>query len=526
MILHNARIHTMDQALPTASALAIAGGRILGGVDSREDVIASHAHERIDLQGATVVPGLVDAHVHFRSWAASRTRVDLRDASSFDGVVEAVRVHADGLDAGGWVLGGGWRDELVPRDVDVAAALEQAAGGRPSALVSKDGHALWTTARALEQLGIHDVDVQLGIPGGVIERTTDGRFAGVLRELSAWAVRRLLPDDDITIAVLAKAMRDANRRGVTAVHDMDGAVGFRAWRQLEAERGLTLRVWQYFLDSELEHLGELGMTAGFGSPRLRVAGIKAFADGTLGSGTAWLHEPELGDAPRGAVVITGKVELRALALDAARAGLPLAVHAIGDGAFTAVVDALEHTHGAWSTLPAPPRVEHAQLARASDIQRAARLGIAMSVQPSQLVNDRDEADRRWGHERCASAFAFRTMIEAGTLVALGSDAPIEDVNPLAALHAATARDGGAHGLAPSRGAWHPAQAISPVAALVASTAAAADIVGAGAELGRLVPGRAADLVVLTDDPVTTPPGGVEVVATMVGGRWVYGSDAL
>jgi predicted amidohydrolase YtcJ len=309
---------------------------------------------------------------------------------------------------------------------------------------------------------------------------------------------------------------------------MDGSAALRSWRAVEDERGLALRVWVHLLADDLEHVEALGLGAGWGSDRLAIGALKLYADGTLGSGTALLHEPELpreGEQPRVGVAVVSGDELRSFARRAGAAGLPLAVHAIGDRAVSDVLDALEATQEHWSHLAMRPRIEHAQLMRSSDIARAAQLGIALAVQPAMLVRDRDEADARWG-ERTERAYAYRAMVDAGCGILLGSDAPIEDLRPLAAIHAAVARDGGAHGLGPSRGAWHPEQAIDPETALLASTAWPADATGVGHRLGRLVPGREADLVVLSDDPLTTPIGDIEIVATMVGGRWTYGAANL
>lgn len=542
MILDNANVLTMDAALPRAKAIAIAGGKILGGVDSREDAIASHAHERIDLKGLTIVPGFVESHCHFRAWALQRHRLQLDGAPSLDGLLDRVRVHAtvpavdDDLpgpprsieprESDEWILGGGWSNELLPAGTQVATLLDDAASGRPAALHSRDGHALWTTPRALERLGL-SLD-QLDVPGGVVERDASGEFTGVLREESAWIVRRVLPDDDLDMKVLATAMREAARRGVTSLHDMDGAVALRSWRSIEDERGLALRVWVHLLAADLPHIEALGLGAGWGSDRLAIGALKLYADGTLGSGTALVHEPELareGEQPREGVAIVPASELRSLARRAGAAGLPLAVHAIGDRAFTDVLDALEATREHWDHLAMRPRIEHAQLVRFDDLARAAKLGVALAVQPSMLVSDRDEADARWG-ERTERAYAYRAMVDAGCGILLGSDAPIEDLRPLAALHAATDRDGGAHELGDARGPWHPEQALDAETALLASTAWPADATGVGHRVGRLVPGREADLVVLSADPLSTPFADIEVVATMVGGRWTYGAANL
>lgn len=543
MILDNANVLTMDDALPRAKVLAIAGGKVLGGVDSREDAIASHMHERVDLEGMTVVPGFVESHCHFRAWALTRTRLNLAGSATIDDLVSRVRTRAGATSAPtpaststpsplpreseDWLLGGGWADELAGAGTNLAAALHDATDGRPAALHSRDGHALLVTTAALERLGLTPTDLE--VDGGVVERDSNGTFTGVLRERSAWMVRGRLPEDDLDTRVMATAMREASKRGVTSLHDMDGAAALRAWRNVEDERGLSLRAWVHLLVDDLAHAEALGLGSGWGSERLALGALKVFADGTLGSGTALLHEPELprdGHEPRAGVAITGSDELRMLARRAGAAGMPLAVHAIGDLAVTTVLDALEATREHWQHLAMRPRIEHAQLVRLDDLPRAAALGVALSVQPSMLVSDRDEATARWGSERTSRAYAYRSMVDAGCGILLGSDAPIEPLRPLAALHAAVARDGGAHGLTDAREPWHGEQALDPETALLATTAWPADATGESHRLGRLVPGREADLVVLSGDPLSEPIAGIEVVATMVGGRWTWGAANL
>ncbi len=545
MILDNANVLTMDDALPRSRVLAIAGGKVLGGVDSREDAIASHAHERIDLQGLTVVPGFVESHCHFRAWALQQHRLQLAGAGTHEHLLDRVRAHVRQAGANAdrpgapmqmqpraadaWVLGGGWADELLAASTPDLAALDAAADARPLALHSRDGHAMLVTERALEALALTLSD--LDAPGGIVERDAGGAFTGVLREESAWRVRRALPEDDLDTRVMATAMREAARRGVTSLHDMDGAAALRAWRSLEDERGLAMRVWVHLLVQDLPHVEALGLGAGWGSDRLALGAIKVFADGTLGASTALLHAPELprdGEEPRPGVTVTPADELRALARRAGAAGLPLAVHAIGDRAVADVLDALEATAEHWSHLPVRPRIEHAQLVRVEDQSRAAALGVALAVQPAMLVTDRDEADARWGDrtDRTDRAYAYRSMVDAGCEILLGSDAPIEDLRPLAAIHAAIERDGGPHGLGPVRGTWHREQSIDPETALLASTAWPADATGVSHRLGRLLPGRDADLVVLDGDPLVDPIADIQVVATMVGGRWTHGAANL
>ncbi len=491
MILDNANVLTMDDALPRAKVLAIAGGKVLGGVDSREDAIASHKHERVDLRGLTVVPGFVESHCHFRAWATRAQRIDLRGVSSADELYDQVARFDGAID--GWIIGGGWPNDLA--DSIDERRLAQAAGARSVALHARDGHTMATTRASVDRLALH----------------APGRFSGILREDDVQRVNRALPDD-ASVKAMATAMREAARLGVTSLHDMDGAAALRAWRRLEDERGLSLRTWVHARVDDLPHLEALGIGGGWGSDRLKLGALKVFADGTLGSGTALLHEPLDGSSVD---AVTAPNALRDLARRAGAAGVPLAVHAIGDRAFTDVLDALEATSEHWQHLPMRPRIEHSQLARVEDLARAASLGIALSVQPSMLVTDRELAIERWGEHRTARAYAYRSMVDAGCGLLLGSDAPVEALDPLAAIRAAVTRDG-----------WHPEQAIDPETALLASTAWPADAAGESHRLGRLVPGRDADLVVLSGDPLADALDDIEVVATMVGGRWTYGAANL
>jgi predicted amidohydrolase YtcJ len=523
VILDNANILTMDEALPRISALAIAGGYVLGGVDSREDAIASHAHERVDLDGMTVVPGFVDAHVHTSGVAIDQSLVPLGEATNIDDVLSIVRATAGNAPdvSTDWCIGRGWRDELIARQQARPDTLHDAAGERPCVLIAQDGHSIWITEHALLELGISWSDLEL--PGGVVERTPDGSPTGIVREASAAFIRERIPFPAPTTSQLARIVRDAARLGVTCIHDLDGAAGLRTWRALDRERGLQVRVVQHLLATDLPHAAALGVDGGFGSDRLRIGGIKVFLDGTLGSGTAWMHAR--GDQPARGVALLDREQLEELARDAAAAGFPLLIHAIGDAACTTAVDALAATSEQWSRLHACPRIEHAQVMRIEDMRRCAELGIALSIQPSHLLTDRDLAERAWA-DRLDDAYAWQAMVEAGCRILLGSDAPVEPISPLGALTTATTRDGGAHGLSPSRGPWRVDQCLDPMDALRACTSWAADATGTASWVGRLTPGRVADLVVLSDDPMDVGWANVEVVATMVHGRWTYGAANL
>ncbi len=300
-------------------------------------------------------------------------------------------------------------------------------------------------------------------------------------------------------------MKLAASRGVTAVHDKDGWLGaLRFWQRLEAEGPLGMRVWQSLPAEKAGELADADIRSGFGGPYLRLGYLKAFMDGTLGSQTARMFDGS-------GVEITSREQLEEFIREGARAGFPLAVHAIGDLANREALDAFKATRDEWRGLR--PRIEHAQLLAPEDVPRFAEIGVAASVQFSHAPSDRDLAERFWG-EKTAGAYAYRSLLDAGAVVANGSDAPIEELDPLAGIRAGVLRT------LDDRPAWHPEQAVTFEEALHATCVAPAWLAGDEQRRGRLLPGFYADLVVLDGDPLENL-GDVEVVATMLGGAWTY-----
>jgi len=304
-------------------------------------------------------------------------------------------------------------------------------------------------------------------------------------------------------------LKVAAARGVTAVHDKDGWLGaFRFWQRLESDGALTLRVWQSLPADWAEEVATLDLRSGFGGPRLRLGYLKAFMDGTLGSQTARMLDGS-------GVEITSREQLVELIRAGARAGFPLAVHAIGDLANREALDAFEETRDEWQPLGLRPRIEHAQLLAPEDVPRFAELGVAASVQFSHGPSDRDVADLFWGELTCG-AYAYRSLLDSGAVVANGSDAPIEELDPLAGIRAGVLRT------LDDRPGWHPEQALTVEEALHATCVTPAWLTGEEHRRGKLLPGYYADLVVLDRDPLDCEPdelGEVGVVATMVGGAW-------
>jgi predicted amidohydrolase YtcJ len=502
MILENGVVRTLDPSLPTTRALAIAGSRIAGGVGTHEQALPSP--DVVDLGGRCVVPGFTDSHVHFPTWALGRHEVRLEGVSGLEEALERVRSHPR---HGSWIRGYGWRSaEWNARPT--AAALDAVTGDTPALLFSKDYHSAWLNSAALAR-----ADGDLQVHGGVVERDERGEPTGIIREESAWQFRArvAMPSEDEFVDATRDGLRVAASRGVVAVHDKDGWLGAPGIFQRVAERdGLTLRVWQSVPYERLPELEALGIHPGIGDDFLRIGYLKAFMDGTLGSQTAWMLDGS-------GVTITSGEELAGVIQEGARLGWPVAVHAIGDGANREALDAFASTRDAWAPLGLRHRIEHAQCLAPQDVERFAELGISCSVQFSHAPSDRDLAERFWA-DRVDGAYAFKSLWESGALLANGSDAPVEELDPLAGIRAGVLRtiDG--------RPAWHPEQCLTVEQALIASTVNPAWLSGDERRRGKLLPGYLADLVVLSRDPLDCPPDEletVEVVATMVGGRWVH-----
>ncbi len=494
MILENGVIRTMDPSLPTARALAIAGDRVAGGVGVHETALASP--ETVNLGGRCVLPAFTDSHVHFPTWSLAQRQVKLDGCTSLEEALARVRTAE--VAPGRWLRGYGWRDgDWSPRTEPTKEALDEVTGATPAILISKDYHSVWLNSAALAAAG-GDLDVE----GGVVERNERGEPTGVLREESAWRFRDryVLTTQEEWVEATRAGVRLANSRGVGAIHDKDGWLGAPGiFQRLREEGNLSLRVWGSIPHESVGHARELALRSGFGDEYLRIGYLKCFMDGTLGSQTARLTDGS-------GVEITSGAELEEIVRRGAEAGWPVAVHAIGDQANRDALDAFEATRDVWQPLGLRHRIEHAQCVAAEDLPRFAELGIACSVQFSHAPSDRDLAERLWA-ERLEGAYAFRSLLESGALVANGSDAPVEELDPLAGIAAGVLRT------IDERPAWRAEQALTVEQALEAQIVAPAWLSGDERRRGRLLPGFLADLVVLDRDPLVDrarraarPPG--------------------
>ncbi|MGH2453808.1 MAG: amidohydrolase [bacterium] len=515
--------------------LAASGGRIvaLGGTD--ELAAAFRGYERVDLGGATALPGFVDSHIHLAPYGIALRRLNVAAVRSLPEAVEAVAAAVARERPGAWILGRGWDKNVWPEDrFPSAADLDAVSPHHPVALSSKDGHLLWVNTAALRLAGVTGQTPDP--PGGEIARDRRGEPVGIFKEESAKAlVGKVIPSGDTP--AIERGIHDAaamlHRVGITGVHSFVGTEAYEGGKvlsvlqQLAARGALRLRVWATLPLGELEAAAAGGRRSGVGDEWLRVGPVKVFADGTLGSQTASMLEPFDGQPHNSGIAIHSREELIAIVRRAVAAGFWCAIHAIGDRANRWVLDAYEASEEASRRLGARHRIEHVQVLHPDDLPRLARMGVTASMQPIHATSDRDIADRYWG-TRSRTAYAWRSLLRAGTALAFGSDAPVETPDPWQGIYAAVTR----RRPGDSRPAWYPDETLSVEEAVRAYTVGAARASGEEGIHGSLAPGRLADFIALDRDVMTEAPRDpevllqVRVLATVIAGVPVYEAGPL
>jgi len=543
LIIYGGPIRTMTRGRPTVEAVGVRGHRIVA-VGSRVEVERvltdgnGHRPRPVDLEGSLLLPGFVDSHTHLGGFGALLGVVDLDGVTPLEEALRRVALFAGSVPPGKWVLGGRWNKNLWGERFPSREDLDRVVPDRPVALYSKDGHCWWCNSEALRRAGLTAETPDP--PGGEIERGPDGRPTGILKEnagLSMWAAIDQ-PDLSQYAAGVARAVARVNELGLVGICNMEGRDTLKALQSLERSGNLTLRVWTYLPEEQVGSLSATGVESGFGSSLLKIAGVKAFLDGALGSQTADMLAPFEGSGSRGIETMTAGA-FADLVGRASAEGLAVAVHAIGDRACRKALDAFEVHREVWRAAGLRHRLEHLQLLDPADLHRAGQLGLVASMQPIHAPSDRDIAERYWGPARSALGYAWRAVAGAGAVLAFGSDVPVETCDPLRGLYAAVTRR---HPANPDREPWHFEQAVTPLQAVRAYTVGAAWSVGEENERGTIEPGKLADFVVLSEDilAIAEPPGsppdavsaevadrfGVVVAktrvrATIVGGRFVY-----
>ncbi len=517
---------TMDRARPRAGGVAVKGEKILAVGDAAElHEFAGPGTRVVNLGSRTLAPGLHDAHVHLTGTGEELDHVQLYSAATLEEALARVRERAAQLGPDEWIRGAGfalhrWGLGTVGRRE--AAALEEAAGGRPVLLASQDHHSAWASREALRRAG---VDADTSVQNGVIALDEDGEPSGLLLEEARDLLDHALPE--ATPAVMRRWLERAAKHlaafGITTVHHMaaEPADYFRQLALAASEPGFDLRVWACIPHAQIEAAADIGLATGQGGQGFTLGGAKFFADGALGSRTAWMLEPygqgANGGTNRG-IAVDGPDVLAERVPLAVAAGLTPVTHAIGDAATRAVVDAYEASSAAWRAAGLRPRLEHAQHMHRDDVRRAGALGLVASMQPIHLTFDVDSIQAELG-DRLERAYPMRSLLGAGAVLAFGSDTPVAPPDPFEGMRAAARR------AAPSGRRLGTSEALGPDEALYAYTVGAAYAIGAEGRSGKLAPGYDGDLVVLSHDP-TVSLDGLSAVATLKAGRFTHGEDAL
>ena len=516
------RVFTGDPARPWAEAVCVKDDRVLA-VGSNQEVqrACSRQAQVFELPGRLVTPGIVDAHLHFVNFGLSLRRLDLRDLPSIEECRRRVVEAAAHRKPGEWIIGRGWSEHVwQERREPTARDLDDIAPHHPVMLVRHCGHTIWLNSLAMAKARITKETPDE--PGARIERDADtGEPTGLLREYRKIIEREIpppTPAERKDAALLAQ--QQALRFGVTGVHSCETLQEWEALAALDEEGKLKVRVHHLLPPEELDTARSRGIELGKGSERLWFGQVKLFADGSLGSGTALLHEPYTDNlAQRGIACLTPK-ELQERIELAYQYGGDVGVHAIGDQAVTNVLKSIEAARRRFQG-PRRDRIEHVQLFHPDDLSLFWDLGVVASVQPVHLLTDMPVAEKRWGMIRCRYAYAWKSLLRAGVRLQFGSDAPVESINPLLSVHAAVTRQS----LSGEPGdGWFPDERLTLEEVIHGFTQMPAWVSRNEHHLGSLTPGKKADLTVFAQDPFRVAPdrlASVTVEMTMVNGEVVY-----
>ncbi len=528
-ILFNANVYTVNRKQPRATALAIANDKIIAvGKDVDIKSVKLPASKLIDMKGAFIMPGLIDAHVHLQMSGFWLRMVDLFEVPSVAEAIKRVKARAAKTPKGDWLRGRGWLQAVwTPDRLPIAHDMDLATTEHPVVLTHKSGHALWVNSATLQKCGINRDTPNP--EGGQIDHDENGNPNGILHEAAMALVYGRIPpasqthEEQVTIDI----MHAMNKVGLTSVHCMDGAGGigtFNTYQRVLDAKKATLRVVKNLPAQDLSAILGAGLRSGFGGPMLKIGGVKFFKDGALGPRSALMLE-EYSDDPGNHGIST--YEQEQLAEDFIRchsAGLSTLTHAIGDKANRDVLDAIEfsrHNNSKETNALLRDRIEHSQHIHPADLDRWAALNVIASVQPIHATQDFPMAFPRLGQERCATTYAFATLKKSGARLAFGTDSPVESFDPFACMYAAVTRrrlDG-----TPGPKGFFPAERIGIKDTIYYYTLGAAYAGYQETEVGSIEPGKFADIVVLDRDLSAVKPAeilDIKVIRTMVNGNWV------
>ena len=534
LIVINAKVWTVDRSQPTAEAVAVLGDRILAvGSNTQIDALRGPDTRVVDAGGRLLIPGFNDAHVHFIGGSLQLDQVQLNDADSVEEFIRRVAEQVKKTPKGRWVRGGDWDEtKWKPATLPTKELIDGFTPETPVFLDRYDGHMALANSVALRMAGITSQTPDP--PGGVIVRDSHGNPTGALKDAAKDLVLKVIPPltHDELMAAARRGLQYAASLGVTSMQEMndeetDSFADIRAYGELLQTGELTSRFYVAAAISDWQKEAEVGIRHAFGSPFLRIGALKGFADGSLGSGTAYFFDPYTDD-PASSGILGKQMQPLSQMQDwitgADAAGLQVCIHAIGDKAISTILDMY------WTTLRANRgaehrfRIEHAQHVAEKDFDRFSQLDVIASVQPYQAIDDGRWAEARIGHDRASRTYAFRTFLNHGVHIAFGTDWDVAPLNPLLTVYAAVTRatlDG------KNPNGWFPEQKLTVSEAVEAYTTGSAYAEFQERDKGSITPGKLADMVILSDDIFSIDPArirNVTVWKTFVGGKMVWDRD--
>jgi predicted amidohydrolase YtcJ len=523
VVITNANIHMMDAKRSTARSIAMLNGRIIAvGSEAETKGLIGPGTRVIDGKGKLVMPGFNDAHVHFTSGGMQLSLVDLRTAATQAEFAERIKAYITKLKPGEWVLGGRWDHEnWKPNDLPTRQLIDAVSPNNPVWVERLDGHMAVANSLALKLAGVTK-DTK-DVEGGLIVRDANGEPTGVLKDTAMNLVDHVVPDATFEqmLTAAAAATDYAASLGVTSVQDMT-AMSVGVYQELLRTGRLKTRIYAGAVLAQWQTQAKAGVRAAFGSDMLRVGTLKGYADGSLGSRTAWFFQPYHDDAstsgiPRADVLTTMQGDVTS----ADKYGLQVMIHAIGDRSNATILDIYEKVAREDGPRDRRFRIEHAQHLRMEDIPRFGKLGVVASMQPVHLTDDGRWAGNRLDDQRLKGAYAFRSLLDSGAHLAFGTDWSVAPLNPLFGVSAAVTRrttDG------KNPNGWFPEQKITVDEAVRCYTLGSAYAEFQENEKGTLEVGKLADMIVVSDDIFAIDPGKIadaKVLTTVVGGKVVF-----
>lgn len=520
LLLHNGKIYTGDKAIPECEAVVVLEDKIVA-VGSSKDLLREYGHFRqIDLGGKRVLPAFTDAHTHFLSFCLKQNQIDLNGIDSPEQCLQIIQKKIESIPKGQWIKGSGWNQNLWnPVQYPTRLDLDKISPNHPICLEARDAHTSWVNSLALKLAGITS-STTFDATGEIL-KDVHGEPTGIIKEEARRLIWDVVGEESVEERVIAlkSGMRLAYQNGLSGVHCMETIKDFEAYQILRARNELKLRVNFYLPVRYLDHIIDLGMKSGFGDEWVRFGGVKIFLDGTLGSQTAHMIDPFDHVFPETCgTEIIDQDKVSEYVLNAARHDIACAIHAIGDRANRKALNAYENQRSLLPEKNLRQRVEHCQLIHSDDLARFGKLDVIASMQSVHIPEDIDAADKFWA-ERARWAYPFRSLLNSGAVIALGSDMPIETCNVFKGIHAALKRT-----KQNKSESWFPEQILNLHEIIYAYTMGAAFASGEEKIKGSISQGKFADMMVLSDDIFTCSPDDIPTISIekmMVGGEIVF-----